>query len=34
MLCDVSEGRIGDEANFLDVFVMLSDEAKMRHHRS
>ena len=34
MLCDVSEGRIGYKGNFLDVLVMISDEAKMRHHRS
>lgn len=34
MLCDVSEGRIGYKANFLDEFVMISHEAKMRRHRS
>lgn len=34
MLCNIADGRIGYKPDFLDVFVMISHKAEMRHHRS
>ena len=34
MLRDIAEGRVGYKPDFLDVFVMISHKAEVRHHRT
>ena len=34
VLCDIAQGRCGDQCNLLDVLLMVPNEAEVRHHCS